>query len=210
MFLFDAAQVLSLTGTGFTDRNFAIGSVTPSFDEAGFDQIDFNLVYHDSAPPRNMGDEIRRRRMAEVVVPTELALQDNLKLIVCRTAYDVITLKYLLGNQAARWDAIIIAESIPQSIFMHMALYIRSISPTDDGISIILKPPTDLAIQSCAIRVSNPETDETIWQDLNAPLTHTAINIPIANVRDRSQVRIDIDEALAFCGPLPTLISELL
>ena len=67
----------------------------------------FEHVYHDS-PTRE--EDIRNARMSEVVYPGRLPLRPHLKYVVCRTAYDRLTLLYLLGEEAEKFRSRIVTE----------------------------------------------------------------------------------------------------
>jgi hypothetical protein len=92
--LFDAIQVLSRAACLFTDGNVAAGAL-PSGSISAFQQIPFELVYHDTwFEPVERG-RIVYHRNAEVLVPQRLDL-GPLRFVLCRSQAEYETLLYLL------------------------------------------------------------------------------------------------------------------
>ncbi len=100
--LFDSASLLCRFGTLFADGNFAAGA-TPQSSAKSFEQIPFELVYHDSRFEASERDKIVYHRHAEVLVPQRLDL-DTLRFVWCRSQAEYETLLYLLPPMArSRW-----------------------------------------------------------------------------------------------------------
>jgi hypothetical protein len=210
LFLFDSQALLTRDGTGFTDRNFAIAGVTPGFDERAFNQIPFPHVYHNAALPPDIGPEVRTRRMAEVVVPDRLPLAGNLRLIVCRTQNDATTLKHMLGVSLPNWEHLVHVEQIPRSVFFHKALYVRSLTPAQNALVISLKPPEDHIVRTCHLRIVNCQDGTLLTDNPNFPVGYAPVQIALQNLNRIQAIRIEIDGALAFQGPIQTRVSELI
>jgi hypothetical protein len=82
----------------FADGNMSVHRVQFGRDQDLFDSIPFDLVFHHGRFQSEERDEIVFRRNAEVLVPNELPLQDNLKFIACRSAAERQMLLHLLPN----------------------------------------------------------------------------------------------------------------
>jgi len=95
MFMFDSASVLVRDDTQFSCGNMQSHQTTVHNGDDGFDQLNFDYVYHDSA---HQNQEITRQRCAEVLPRSGLKLADTLRFIVVRTDADLATLKYSLSN----------------------------------------------------------------------------------------------------------------
>ncbi|NLD73267.1 MAG: DUF4433 domain-containing protein [Chloroflexi bacterium] len=99
--LFDAADVLTRSGTMFSDGG--LNTTDPIFysTAAELAAMPWRLIYHvgsfDSARDRS----ILHHRQAEVVIPHELDLE-ALKLIVCRSEAEKDTLLHLMGPNLSR------------------------------------------------------------------------------------------------------------
>jgi hypothetical protein len=76
-------------------RSLSSALATPAFGDNTFDELDFDLIYHDGALPPGAIGEVNNIRMSEVVVheTLDLSLVSN---IVCRTPYEARTLEHLL------------------------------------------------------------------------------------------------------------------
>lgn len=209
MFLLDAVSVLTRRGTGYTPRTFATGGLQAGFDEAAFNQIPFREVYHDAALAPDIGGDVRAKRMAEVVVPGTLPLEGNLKVILCRSQNDAETLKYMLGNERAKWEPKIRVEQIPKSIFFHRALYIKSITPTPNGLALVLKPSEEFRTTTCHLQIFNCAGNALLVDQQRFPIGHGVQQIPIAALENVTAIQISIDGSLAYRGPIEKRVSQL-
>ena len=96
MLAFDARSLLTADGVRCSDGKLVEDVTTPSFDEGYFRRIPFEHVYHDS-PTRDR--RCSDARMSEVVYPGRLPLIPHLSYVVCRTAYDRLTLLIFLETK---------------------------------------------------------------------------------------------------------------
>lgn len=210
MLVFDAAAVLALPDTAFTDRNFA-HQIVPGCDEAYFDRIPFDDVYHDRPPTPERMAEIQDRRMAEVVYPGDLPLSGYLRQIVCRTALDRETLLHLLGADAARFRRLVTVEQIHGSTFFHRGLYINNIGVVENKIHVGIKPPAQSPrnnrYEVKVERFANGAPVIMAEGSIGSEYIAFAVDIP-QGVRC-SHVRISLEGVLAFCGSISGQQSEL-
>ncbi len=121
-FAFDFVKVITSGESGFVAGNFARAGAMPSSGDAEFDNLQFDLIYHDAAPPVGKMNEIHDWRMSEVVVKAELSLS-KLVYIVCRTIHEERTLRFALGNTT--YPSIIVEQR--GSIFMRRGIFIDEI-----------------------------------------------------------------------------------
>lgn len=92
MFVFDALEVLTRSGTIFTDGNAAHRHSKRGSDAGFLRTIPFEMVYHDQAFPREDRDEFVRRRNAEIFVPDHLDLAEPLRFVVVRSEAELETI----------------------------------------------------------------------------------------------------------------------
>lgn len=211
MFLFDAEAIFTRDGTAFTEENFAVGGVVPVTDEAGFNRIVFDDVYHDAVPPTPRRGIIWTRRMAEVLVPNALPLDDNLKVILCRTQNEARTLLSLLGGDAAVWRPKIKVQNISEVFFMQWAMYVETISPTPNGLAVKIKPPTDPYLghpQTIELQIIERPNGQVLWSNPNHPVSALPVEVPL-QLQNGTCIEIRIDGALAFQAPINTMISQV-
>lgn len=95
MLLLNSERVLTDRTTQFSCGNMQSGNSTIQDGDDGFDKLDFDSIYHDSAYPS--ADTIRKR-CAEVLPKSPFSLAETLEYIVVRTDADVNTLRYLLDR----------------------------------------------------------------------------------------------------------------
>lgn len=93
MLMFDSEAVLTIPTTRFSCGNMQSHNTVVLDGDGGFDQLDFDSIYHDVAYP---SPDVIRQRCAEVLPQSGLGLLGTLKYIVLRTDADVATLKYTL------------------------------------------------------------------------------------------------------------------
>ncbi len=96
MMLFNSENVLTANGTKFSCGNMQSNNSNVLDADLGFDMLNFEAIYHDSA---QQDPEIVRQRCAEVLPTSPFSLAETLEHIVVRTDADVQTLKYLLERE---------------------------------------------------------------------------------------------------------------
>ncbi|MFL7902586.1 DarT ssDNA thymidine ADP-ribosyltransferase family protein [Azospirillum argentinense] len=210
MLAFDAASVLTAPETAFTDRNFA-HQIVPGHDEAYFDQINFNDVYHDRPTSADRNNEIQDRRMAEVVFPGNLTLEGHLRFIICRSVFDRDTLIYLLGPTAAQYRRLMIVEQVRGSTFFHKGLYIKSISVSGGRLHVGLKPPDQMPTNGrydvAVTRIENGQHFAMAAGEIDANIP--AFNVTLPQKNKVTHVGINLEGVLAYCGPITTEESSI-
>lgn len=128
MFVFDAASVLGLPGARFSCGNMQSPWSQIMETTNDFEALDFASIYHDSAYP---GDEVRRKRCAEVLVPEQLPLLPHLRHIVVRTDANVATVKHAISDVGSLVPLDIVRRTMSSGVFFqrHAALDFVDASP---------------------------------------------------------------------------------
>jgi hypothetical protein len=116
MLVFDSEAVLTRESTLFSTGNMQSPYSQVLDGDAGFDSLDFSGIYHDEAYPT---DDEKRKRCAEVLAQSPLAISQTLSAIVARTDADVSTLKYLLGRESLGKFIPLVRKSEGQGVFFH-------------------------------------------------------------------------------------------
>jgi hypothetical protein len=209
---FDAVGVLSAPNTGFSIGKLAGHGTQPHFDEAFFDSIPFEDVYHDSPMPRSArADEIRNHRMSEVVFRGPLPVFPHLRYVVCRTRYDRTTLLHFLGDDAQRFQNMVVSEQTLGSMFVRYCTYIKGASASDGQLTLEFAPPRQppaagnftVQVQQynrgirTLLRVYTWPADRTVGSMKDLPLAPDAV------------WQIDVDGCIAFKGTLTSTMSEV-
>ena len=100
LFVFHLEKVITSKGTCFSNRKMAHAGMLPGCDWSYFERIDFEKVYHEGPIcDRVERQEIQDIRMAEVLIPNALPLEQYLAYILCRTKIEADTLCWLAGKQ---------------------------------------------------------------------------------------------------------------
>jgi hypothetical protein len=209
--MLDAGQVLTSAGVGFSGRKLAHIGEQACFDEAGFDQICFADVYHDGNPGVR-GREINDRRTAEVIVPHELELDNCLKFIYCRSAYDEMTLRHLVGNDQdyALLKRVRVLTN-PSELFFCWGTFLQFLDYTDRSIRLKLfqgKNYNRGRRIRCQIE-QQTSTGATRNCDFEEVINNEGVQIAPFISDPKSIWKVEIEDCLAFQGPLPHRSSEL-
>lgn len=203
---FSAESLLSLQGVGYTNGNLASDYTTPVFNEQGFNDIPFDIVYHDKGVTLEEKETIHYHRMAEVLYPGNLALRPHLKKIICRSQVDKTSLLDYLGDDVASWTDMISVEQTHGSIFFHWGLYISDIKFIDGDLHMFLTIPRNLS--------TSGKYEIEIRQFLNDSLLEAKSGqVPVgtkhAIVKGCPDVpdcrwEIFLEQVIAFRGKVPT------
>lgn len=205
MFVFRFEDVVTRQRVAFCDRKMAHVGILPGDDEAYFDNIDFSKVYHDRgiSDPQER-NAINDRRMAEVLVPQELPLDGTLERVICRTQFDRITLRSLLRDQAG-WREKIRTSTKPAEMFFCWGAYLTELSLSGDVLTLRVKASNDYrAGDKIKLRVVQRLPDRKMCvYDEKMQITNNGIQIRGWAPEHPDRWRIDIEDALAFAGPIP-------
>ncbi|HNW92332.1 MAG TPA: DUF4433 domain-containing protein [bacterium] len=133
MLLFDAKEILTRQSTCFSDANLAAAGTNVFSSADYFKKLPFDKIYHMGW--QDYDDEVKRRRNAEVIVPTELDLT-ALKGIRCRSQADLETLRHLLSYDAfMNWHKILGVDS-RRNLFDSRWLFVRQATLLADSLHL--------------------------------------------------------------------------
>lgn len=203
MFVFDFASVVTRPQVQFCDRKMAHVGIAPGNDEAYFNNIDFGSVYHDSGildPARRA--EVNDRRMAEVLVPDELPLDGSLKLILCRTNFEALTLQHILRAHDPAWRSKLRVATKPAEVFFCWGSFITDLQLAGDALTVKLKVSRDYrAGQKLKFNIQQriPNQGSFEWAH-DSVITNNPLLISGWNPAHPENWRIEIEDALAFEG----------
>jgi len=142
IFVFKSENLLLNANTMFSDGNMQAGQTVWGGDDAFFQSINFNHVFHEGAfdPSNPANSGIIRERCAEVLMPSPLQLDDALQAILCRSPAERATLLQLLGDDAAIWQNRIRVHSAT-GLFNSEYVYLDSVSLSNEGVAFKFHPP---------------------------------------------------------------------
>ena len=210
MLAFDAESVLSLEGTGFS-----VGMLSKrrdiGFDESAFEEIPFNLVYHDTIPAKEDSKRINDHRMAEVVVPAALPLEPHLKRIICRTTLDKRTLLHLLGPDGSRFRERIVVEQVRSSIFLHKGIYLTSINVGPKALLGFHLPSKQPASGAIEVEIAQMDGDrELVRHVYEVRSDQSDIRFGEFEPRPEARWQVLVEKVLAFDAPVSSETSVLI
>lgn len=131
MLALDARVVLTRPDVRFSDRNMQLGSAQPGSDQAYFDAIPFEKVYHegDTGGDRSIADA----RCAEVMTTSPLDLAGCLRAIYLRSEPERDTLLHMLGKDRARWSKFChVSDAL--KVFQKRFAFVKEIGLTPEGV----------------------------------------------------------------------------
>lgn len=211
MLVFDSQSLLSYEGVGFTCGNFATITTTPGFDEEYFNNIPFDMVYHDGPLSQERMHKVHYHRMAEVVYRGELPIEPFLRQIICRTPLDRESLLSRLGDEAPTFKERIRVEQIHGSAFMHWGLYIRRLNLHKGTLYFEIlfprKAPVSGYFNVVVRQYRNGQL--LVEREENIPANSNTFCITGFSTANNSSWEIVVEEVIAFCGQLPVSESEL-
>lgn len=203
MFLFDLEKVVTLPNAEYCKEQMAQQDAVSGVDQAYFDQIDFQKVYHDMP----IMDAVERQaihkcRMAEVLIPERLSLDQNLKHIICRSSFDAVTLKHLVGPGFDDLVSLVRTASRPVETFFCDEAYITELQQLDDRLTLKVKPPKGYTRgDQVRFNISQESSDGSLLEwNYERQLTKQPLLISGWRTDENATWTIEIDEALAFCG----------
>lgn len=152
--VFRSADILTQPGVAFSDGNMQSPGTNTGDTDAAFQAIPFNQVYHEGAydTSSELGNDIRRRRCAEVLVSSPLELPGNLQGVLCRSPAERATLLHLLGDSADRWADKIRVFAQP-GLFENRWAYMNTVDGGPNGIAFTIHPRQDGQPVTTALRI---------------------------------------------------------
>jgi len=198
-FCFDSLNVLSRDDCEFSDGNMGSLRAHHSGNEDFFSNIPFQLVYQNGAIySEGEKDEIIFRRNAEVLVPSKLPIDTDLKIIVCRSSAEMQTLLHLLPSDVRRrWSPKI---RLGERFYDRRWTFVEEVV-TVDGHVIFRFNPNTITPGPFHVKFTYQEdgkTDLRIWEGTREKLD-SSFELTIKNAFSGVATLI-LDDALAFSG----------
>jgi ssDNA thymidine ADP-ribosyltransferase, DarT len=195
-FAFDFAKVIADKDTGFVPGNFARSGASPCSTNVEFDELDFDLIYHDGALSQDVMREVHNWRMSEVVVKGALSLV-NLSCVVCRTIHEERTLRYFLGN--IHPPRTIVEQR--GSIFMRRGIFIDEIYWLSSVLYLKFHGPTGFTKEKYSVAISC--RDGNIERTKNYSLEPGKYRFPDLHASKNAVWRIEIEGCIAYHAAAP-------
>lgn len=198
MLVFNAASVLTLEETCFSDGNMQHTKTIHESTDDFFGKIPFKDVYHDESFQPNERDRIIRARCAEVLAQSPLNLSNHLTAILCRSEAERKTLLHLVPA---------LTPSIKQKIrtisevgvFFNDFTYVKEVDVSSEGLSFLLNPRKDNKEVVLSIEILNLKSNLVIFSAKDktiSPSKRWRITHPLAE--GSYQVTIELDGHLAY------------
>lgn len=157
MMVFDARGILTDSATRFSDGNMQSPITYVGSTDAEFEALHFDHIFHEGAYDTSslVGDDIRRRRCAEVLLASPHPLENSLQAILCRSSAERATLLHLLGEQSARrWSDKVRVYTQP-GIFQNEWAYMSELNGGPEGVSFTIHPRRIRASVRFSLRVTD-------------------------------------------------------
>jgi hypothetical protein len=210
-FLFRFEDAISRPGVRFSAGNpqrYLQNPLLHSVSE--FDSLDFEAIYHDGALGADRQEYVKDCRQAEVLVPDGLPLNEALAAIIFRTKWDLETFRALCAEARVACPYRLGIEQVQLSAYMRWGMYINDM--TFDGRALTLqfhRPARNLPADNMyklGIRQSTGAHCMAFSDRVEIP----SWRLTVAGFRsdDRAVWNIDLEDTLAFYGPIPVERSE--
>lgn len=201
--LFDLEEVICRADSLFSYGSLARPDVEVYSSASDFEQLPFDLVYHDSRFEKEARDDIIFHRHAEVIVPDRIGLE-SLRLIWCRSAAEFETLRWQLPADVwAHWrDRIGVRTDY--NLFNREWIYVENVWLGSQSIRFHFNPsrslmdagPFDLCLE-----VTDPAGQTWSWTQKDAEIG-SRLDVDLSDPGSPSEyhVRLLLDENLAYAG----------
>ena len=157
IFVFESKYILQTEGVMFSDGNMQRNETEVYSDEAEFISLPFDQIYHTG--PYSSGEDIKRRRCAEVLLPSPLALDDRLQAVMCRSPAERSFLLHLLTPERREtWANRVRVYSEP-GLFEDRFLYVKTVTLSSGELGATVKLRHDGARFKIRMKVSGSGVD---------------------------------------------------
>ena len=197
--LFDLESVICMPEARFSPGDPSIMKKTFATSNA-FDELPFEMIYHDGAPKSTEKDEILQSRRAQVQVPGPLTLE-ALQLIWCRSEAEAETLRALLPDQVRRqWGEQITARA-DFSLFHRRGAYVETVQLRSHLARITFHVGNGDTGFSLRAEVEDAARQIRTWsEDIELVEPITLKLLPDEAPEQPYTLRLYIDELLAYTG----------
>lgn len=202
--LFDLESIICRADSLFSYGSLARPDVAIYTTGAEFEQLPFDLVYHDSRFEKEERDDIIFHRHAEVIVPEKINLE-SLRWIWCRSVAEFETLHRLLSPVVwQKWRDKIGART-DYNLFNREWVYVDHTTLTSARVTFYLNParnlldagPLDLHVE-----IIETATDKLYRAYRKDAEVGTRLDVDLSSLTQPEDytVRLWIDENIAYVG----------
>lgn len=196
MLVFDFKSLMAEPNSYFVAGNFASQALQPQQGDNNFNNLNFDYIYHDSPVTPDMKQLIQDARMAEVVVRDTINLDQHLKAVVCRTIHEERMLRHLIQGTNVSNIRFLVEKS--GSLFFRRGIYISELYTNQGTLHFEFAAPSTAQKTHYSVRVGCGACS------FSFNLEPKRWRVPqIANADPNAEWRIEIEECLAFFGPVP-------
>ena len=197
--VFDLESVICMPEARFSAGDPSVVKKTFATSNA-FDELPFEMIYHDGAPKAAEKDEVLQSRRAQVQVPGPLTLE-ALQLIWCRSEAEAETLRALLPDHVRRqWGEQVTARA-DFSLFHRRAAYVELVQLKSHLARISFHAGNGDTGFSLRAEVEDAARQIRIWtEDVELVEPITLKLLPDAAPEQPYTLRLYIDELLAYTG----------
>lgn len=210
--IFDAAKILTLDGVRYSDGNLAAKSYWPIRERTfsgikDLETLPYKHIYHDGSLNYNDPDRdiIIYHRHAEIVVPGQLPLDNNLVAIRCRSDAELQTLRTLLSPQRWKQYRPITNVNSDGSLFYATRYFIERVWIKEGSLNILVHKLDSISADyfSAQIRIDYFDSEETVVEFELEPFVGPLIKTKPDFIRPSEHqvtVSIYLDGHLAYKG----------
>lgn len=201
--LFDIDNLLARTDSLFSFGSLARPNVEVYSSGAQFEQLPFDLVYHDSRFAKEERDDIIFHRHAEVIVPDRIEL-DSLRWILCRSTAEFETLRNLLPEDVlARWQPHM-GTRADYNLFNREWVYVDRAALMADHATFYFNParsPMDTGLFNLRLEVEDAAHRHWVWEQPDIEITNR-LDIDLSALKQPEAYRVDlfVDDNIAYTG----------
>ncbi|MDY6894696.1 MAG: DUF4433 domain-containing protein, partial [Thermotogota bacterium] len=194
--IFDSYGLMTKDDTEFSDGNMAAHNVNFGPNETDFDRIPFDKVFHRGRYNPETNQEIKFHRNAEILIPNELDINENLRYLACRSHAERDTLIYLLSLTGLDiWrNRIRIGDS---TIFERRWTYIDSVYVNNNFIKFNFNKNNECRNNFNAEFFVTYPNDKT-WIFKKNMGCKSQFTIKFKNYYEFVNIKIELDDSLAY------------
>ena len=200
-FILDAATVLSLADSLFSDGN--LGSTYANVDGyvSFLRQIPFNMVYHDSRFDPPECSQVVHHRNVEVLVPQRLGLE-SLRFVGCRSPAEYETLLHLLspGTRSLWVDKIGVRPDL--RLFNREWTFVERAEMSDERLTLRFNDSKTPGPFNARVELTDPATGQRYHWRNSEYRCNDVLALRLHQLRNPFDyiVRLFLDEQLAYAN----------
>jgi hypothetical protein len=200
--LFDLESVICRANSLFSFGSLARAGVEVYASAAHFEQLPFDLVYHDSRFAKEERDDIIFHRHAEVIVPDRIDL-NSLRWILCRSTAEFETLRTLLPAEVWAQLGDKIGTRTDFNLFNREWVYVNRVVLSGEHAIFYFNPARSLMdagpFDLCVEVEQGGKTFTWRQKDveITAPLD---VDLSVLRPSERYRICLSIDDKIAYTG----------